>query len=62
MKEFYGRTSEKVFGPKENLTKLKFVKKKQQTTNEFCEVTRKSKVILSYGQIEYTGLPENTAK
>jgi hypothetical protein len=36
MEGFYGRTSEKVFGLGENLTKLKFVKKKQ-TTDEFGE-------------------------
>jgi hypothetical protein len=52
MKGFNGRTSEKLFGPAENLTKLKFVKK-QKTKNEFGEGTRTSKVFLRYGQVEY---------
>jgi len=50
MKGFCGRTSEKLFGPTENLTKPKYVKKKQQTTNEFGAGTRKVNMSLGTGK------------
>jgi hypothetical protein len=54
MKGFWGRTSEKLFDPIENVTKLKFIKIKQQTITEFGKETRTSKVVLRYGQMEYS--------
>jgi hypothetical protein len=46
MKGFCGRTSEKHFDPTENVTKLKFIKIKQQIITEFGEGTRTNKVVL----------------
>jgi len=58
MKGFCGRTSEKLFDPTENVTRLKFIKRKQQTITEFGEGTRTSKVVLRYGQMEYSSYRE----